>query len=541
MISLDIYKDDLVGNWVLEGAEWHCGRSRISPFLHPALEYRGITTAAYSAFWVCERLSETQLSPSLSQIATVSPANFQQQLNYLYEWPLEFILILIDRHSQEVTLRAGRWGTAPVYIVAADNSLHVHWNPVHLYGLINQKLDLALAAQFLVNCSIPYCHQTLFSGIFLLTERSCAIWRPKQSKSFHLIYPDSIPSPKPRPVKVGVDVVEALRVILSSSMRRWLHTGTQNMHAELSGGLDSSLVAIVGTTLVSEDVYTYGLEIQGEFAKGQIHRRNALVQKYHFQDFAVPVDNYLPLAMQGSFAQDKTVFPWQECYREGFGKLLDNVVAKGGHTVFTGSGGDELMYPHWRELKPQEQEAYYHQVKPTSDSFPTYLTQQAREAYLDKVDQYYQAPTAGVPASFFTANAAAAPLYLERGLWPVNPLMTPELYWFCQSLPLKLRANRSLHRLVLTRLGCPQHVAYPTETEDFSTVLSNAMKLASETLFDTLFTEPRIAELGLVKADMLRTEQQKFMHDITFRKSSMLYAAAILELSVQAIQSAKRP
>src|SRR5207244_3126080 len=136
--------------------------------------------------------------------------------------------------------------------------------------------------------------------------------------------------------------------------------------------------------------------------------------------------------------------------------------------VFTGIGGDELMYLRPPE-RPCASEDTARQTDPLGIITPAcYETAAATPAVT--------LPPTVVPESALHAIACRAPVFLRAGCWAVNPLCTPELVRFCQWLPPRWRSGKLLHRTALERAGHRREVVPPARRENFTDVMQYGLR-----------------------------------------------------------------
>jgi len=466
MLKLRIHRRDLASEWRRTSAGWTAGESFITPFRHPALG---------------------ELDDELT-------------------WT-------VDRG--ELTITAGIWGTAPLYLLERDDVLYGDWDVAELYPLLDDDpLDEERVAHFLVAFSRDYSRRTLFTNVMQLTERATARW---STGALTIDYPEPVPFARPRRLKPDADVAGAMQEIITASMRRWIDGATWTSGAELSSGLDSGMVAAIAASLLDTPLRTYGLIMPGIEGEGQRARRDEMIATFGYADTCFPAEENLPLSPR------RRVVPWEEIYYEAADRLIRRAASDGVAVMFTGHGGDELCARHYSELPEDAQRKLL-----VPDAPPPFIRPRIHDAYRDTLLTLDRAPAAPMPSSALEAFAAGSALYLRRGVWPVSPLSTPELVAFCQSLPLEWRQNRECQRQLMLRLGCSHNVAYPRSTESFAALFDRAMRTESRPMLRTLFAESRLADLGYVDRDALLRAYDEY----TGEHETQLYAVAVLEMAL---------
>ncbi|MGH8532704.1 MAG: asparagine synthase-related protein [Gammaproteobacteria bacterium] len=551
MIKFRLRLNDLASQGESSAVGWRAGQSYIRPFFHPALEAYAITDGTRMLFVVRERLRGVK-SPWAAgefQVKNVSPPDLTEESARAGEWPLDLTLILVcsPEHGGEVKIYAGSWGTAPVYVLEDDDTLWGNWDPSELYRLTrNKTLDAELVAHFLIQYGCPYSKRTLFPEIQLLTERTRTRWSIREGRAgrLQIEYPTAVEPRRPRTLKPDADVLSTFRHILTASMRRWLDTADPAVSAELSSGLDTGIVAAIGSDLSSQPVQTYGLVMPGEPGRLQQERRKQLIERFRFVDRPLMAEDYPPLSFGSRRVRENRIVPGHELYYEAFEAMLKLASAHGTNMLFNGNGGDELCSLYYEEWSAQQREQKRRDVLIERYDLHAFLTKRTYEIYRDTVYKVDRAPRASMPVSALTSAYAASPLYLRNGIWPVSPLCTPELVRFCRSLPHEWRAGRALQRRFLTYLGCSDTVAYPKSTETFIPVVQSALRQAARPLLQELFEQSRLTELGFVDRKKLLASYAEYCAndgpDVPDAEEGY-YSVAVLELTLRALQGDTPP
>lgn len=535
-----------ISAWESSPGGLRAGESYVRPYHHSALEAYAITDDSRMLIVVRERVRGVSSTWAASefQMTRVSPEDLSAELERAEQWPLDFILLLITEHA--VNMHAGAWGIAPVYVLKADDILWGHWDPSELYRHTRTKtLDQELTAHFLIKHGCDYSRRTLFPEIQLLTERSRTQWafRDGHAGEVEIEYPPAAEVWRPRALKSGADVLGTFRDILSASMKRWVVDEADPVSAELSSGLDTGMVAALAAGLTSRPVQTYGLVMPGEPGRLQQERRNELIERFGLVDRPVMAEDYPPLS-SGNRLRESRIVPGHEFYYEAFEAMLKIASAHGTTKLFSGNGGDELVSPFANEWSEEQRELRRRDVLAERADVPQFLTDRTYESFRDTVYTIDRAPRAAMSVSALTSAYAAAPLYLGNGIWPINPLCTPELVRFCRSLPSEWRAARSLQRKFMIYLGCSEAFAYPKSTETFIPVAQLAIRQKARPLFQELFEKSRLAEMGFVSREKLLSSYAEYCSNEAQEVPDAeegFYSVAVLELTLRALQGEAQP
>ena len=541
MLSVRLHARDAGGVWAPAPGGWSSGRSAILPYHHPALHACMLVSPRRAAVLVRERIDGEPRPDGATSVTHCGEGQLDRELAALRSWPLDFHELLIERRDggAEVRLRCGRWGTAPVYLTARGGTLRVDWDVTRLYPhLRSDALDPAGAALYLLGLSHPYSRRTIFPDVSMLTERATAVWRPPSAR-VEVIYPRPERQARARPLPRGTRVVAAFREILSAAMRRRLASPDDPVAVELSGGIDSSIVAATAAGIAPGRVRSYGLLMPGRPGGHQRARRAEVVRRFRLRDDARPCADDPPFNRRGRRVRELAGVPWSEFYEEALGGMLDRAAADGARLIFTGLGGDELCSPQPGEVDEEDEDV----VDPSAageSAYPPFATTLLQEAFADGGALADQAPQALLDTSSLESVAAVARLHLTSGVWPAHPYCTPELVELCRRLPAAWRLERVVQRKVLAALGCSPKVAYakPGTLETFNDVMEGALRRASSRVIAGLFRDSRLAEQGLVDGDRLRATYARYRRGEAAHRDQIL-AAVVLELTIRSVEKGR--
>jgi asparagine synthase (glutamine-hydrolysing) len=507
-----------------------------------------LTTRWRSAVIVRERVRGIVLPADGLTPRCCTEREFDALVRGAKSWPLDFVLLTLT-HGEAGTVRltCGRWGTAPIYLHAADGVLRGDWDVAELYPhLRSTMLDPGFVARCLVELDHPYSRKTIFPEIGMLTERASASWSaPFNAPKIH--YPRAEPQATAMGLKPGADVEGTMHEILTASMRRWVRNDDEDIAIELSGGLDSSTVAAAAASLTRKRVLSYGMIMPGRSGVWQSRRRDAVVRCFRMRDRNFPCLEEPPFNPRSRRVRDDATIPWGEFYDEAVGALLKLVREDGARLIFTGMGGDELCSYQLGEDddEPNSDNAgsgLAHRVgNDCGESFPRFLTARTIDAFEQSETFIDEAPQSLLYTSTLESAAAVSTLYLRHGVWPVSPLVTPELVQFCRRLPFELRRGRVVQRRLLTFYGLGKTVAYPNSKhlEDFSDVMTFAMREAAVPAVTPLFEESRLAEQGFVdRRELVNAYRAARAGDGGYH--SELLGAAVLELTLRAVEGRRK-
>jgi asparagine synthase (glutamine-hydrolysing) len=548
MIKFQIRRPDLSGHWRASPMGWAAGESCIEPFRNASLESYAVASSGCFLVLARERLSSAA-RPSWAEqpaIPWVDADEWRRILEEALKWPLQFIVLVIQLGPQgpELVIVSGPWGIGPLYVIGRSEEIIGSWDPVDLYPrLSGEPLDPALVCNFIASFDSPYSRRTMFREMWLLTERSRAVWKMSPQGAgemeFAVAYPPAVLTPRPERLKPDADVLQTFWRILKGSLSRWLPAGFRGAGVELSGGLDSTIVALAAAELLDCPLATHGVILLDDMGEAQRARRQELVDTFGFHDTTVEMRDWIPFAPNSSRLREGPVVPWEDVYFEALDQLLAGAARQGTRLMLTGLGGDELCGGSDYDLTEEELAAIKASEGAegqTGDQVPSFFTDEARAILNDTRSRLDTAPPSLTCSSGISAAACSSAMAMRHGLWTVSPLCTPELAGFCARLPLAWREDRAVERRLLSNLGCSANVCHPPQPDDFSPACRLGMRVAGRSAILRLFLESRLATLGLIDRDRLVADYQTWCDRNVSHGDLPFYATAVLERVLRAVE-----
>jgi asparagine synthase (glutamine-hydrolysing) len=531
MLSLDLRTRDLARpDWQQTPDGWRNGQSWVRGLCHPALEILWFREFDWIALIVQERQDyerggrESDKVPSAA-LSVGAAQQLEASTAILSKSSRDFCLVELrdaTRGPAEVRLATGEAGRAPLYLHGSSERLVVDWSVENVATLVQASLDQETSAHFLMG-SRPYGRRTLFRGVAMLTERATAVW---DCNAVTIRYPPAAPALAPRTLRAEADVIEAYRETIRSLLRNRLD---QSSATELSGGADSAAAAICARDIVGPDFRSYGVTVPGLRGAEQRRRRSDLISCIGLVDFSVRAVLHPPLARFRAAPCRMPARATGEIYAEAFGAMLDRAASDGVRTLLTGHGGDELFMAHYME-RGQEGVPEAAEVLTVDRPTPAYIPEWVRTIFATTLRSFDWAPRSVVPFSGLSALASQAPLFLERGIWPLAPFCAREALQLCRRLPWTWRRDKLPHRRLIELVGCRPDTARPRLSESFLELFDYAMLRTARPLLNELFRAPRVADLGLVEPKVLREEYARACDAQRMAPHERFYEIAVLEL-----------
>ncbi|WP_328869022.1 asparagine synthase [Streptomyces sp. NBC_00287] len=396
----------------------------------------------------------------------------------------------------EIQVSAGVFGTAPLYLISVAEDLYGSWDLTDLRPHLRPHQLTPRAVARTLGRQHRYSADTLFDGVYRLTERATAAFT---TADLTILYPEPAQHVlEPRTLRAGADPVGMFDALLTEVVAEW-RSAASCVGVEVSGGADSGNVALSTTAVGFGSVHTFGLLMGGRIGRLQQARRRALVDRLGLRDTAVPAMQHPPFVLGGVRERRVPHDPAGAFYQEAFDVVRQEVAARGCEVIFTGGGGDEVNAHHSRT----------NAVFPAAAPVP-WLGEKATEA-LEQVDENL-APIPVLPVPTLMAFGLHNPAYLKLGIWPVAPLVHPRMVRFMEQLPHEHKRGKAMFRDRLRQAGLPESVAAPTEPENFLAVMEEGLRTYGLPLLDDMLRESLLVDLGYVDPDALARARDQAEH-----------------------------
>ncbi|WP_144224671.1 asparagine synthase-related protein [Mesorhizobium amorphae] len=373
--------------------------------------------------------------------------------------------------------------TVPIYVAIAGDGAHVSWDFLHCARAVPFAANLAACKRFILTGQ-PFHGDTIISGVSVLGGGAAA----RLGAEGATIYPaEPIAIYEESTLVPGADAAETFIDLIANQIRR--RTSQADMVAlELSGGLDSSCVAIATDRVDGLSVQTYGLLHAGVAGDQQRLRREELVHRYRFTDTTLPSEQSSPFTAFVGETRSRRKVPCDELFRAGIDGCLD-ILSKHIDVVITGIGGDELT------------------LLPEADA--TTVLDETTEALLGaRLPPPVDLPTLPI-ASAVDAAFCRSDMFLSRGIWPVNPLLAAEVVQFSQALPRAMKEGRMLNKVALAKERLSDFFLFPVYRENFRVVYDNDLHT-----FDMAgyFENALLQSLGIIRMPVLLDAHRGFVN-----------------------------
>lgn len=542
MFEFYLHQDDLEWRTPQDGL-WKNNRSYIRPFSHRMVDVYYLREVGGKNRWMViarERYEgASKVDKSSPIIKKCSEEEFERQSNILLTSYLDWMAIEVTPgQNKQVSLACGKHGTLPCYFVDKNNTLRGSYIPASLFPFIDKSnpLDFQKTCSFIKGI-MPYGSKLILKEINLLPAGSQIIWycNKESTSKVQVNYPEAIESVSPKKIKSNANPVEAFERIVKKVLGHRFGREPHRVIAELSGGLDSSIVAGVANQMMSNSLKTMGLLLPPNLGD-HAHRRDIISATLGLNDTAISIEPYLLLDVDApNFHKNRAA--WEEPYAEAVNTLYKLASETNHDVLLAGFGGDELFMLNTWELVLEKQTSLIEQAKTELFNYPNYLTDEARDAVNETIQENDDYPLA-TSTSTLDALKVGAPMTAKAGLWSINPFADPEVVNFCQQLPPEFRRDRFLQRKLLSSWGLPKSVWKPECTEDFSSFMSTSLR-TNGVAIQKLFEESRLHEMGILNRNILIDDYRKYLHSNHVSDMSEneygFYIIAMLEIMIRFI------
>ncbi|MEV3856100.1 asparagine synthase C-terminal domain-containing protein [Streptomyces sp. NPDC050095] len=451
-------------DWALAGGLWTTGSSWVKPANLPVL------VAAFN-------------DAAPSQATVTVREDKRERPDY----------VSLTMRPGEVQVSAGEFGTAPVYLVAEGDTLYGSWDLADLRPYLRTNRLVPRVVARTLTRQHRYTADTLFEGVYRLTERATAIFT---AGGLTVHYPEPAEHVLvPRSLRSDIDPVDAFDRLLTQVVRE-TPVAAASVGVELSGGADSGNVALSVSAAGLPRVHSFGLLMGGDLGRQQRDRRKALVDHCGFRDTAIPALPHPPFVPGGVRAAGRPHDPAGAFYQEAFDVLREQAAGRRCEVMFTGNGGDEINACHSRT-----------HARPPETARVPWLGPQAVQALGDLDEELAPIPVLPVPT--LMAFGMHNPEFVRVGIWPVSPLVDPRIVRFMEQLPYEYKRGKAMFRERLRRAGLSDEVAAPANPENFLALMEAGMRSYALPLLDDMLRESLLVDLGYVDPKALADARQE--------------------------------
>lgn len=410
----------------------------------------------------------------------------------------EFLQIIVSKNG-DISVRRDLFVTLPLFYSYVE-SIFCLSNDYQ--SILSKTPKLTANNLHILETLIPNPdrHTTLWDEIKILDERTIIEIIDKKME---------LKSPAPRNWAKTKDAPtqnpKAFSHVLGDALDSFINTRLKNQHFgfEISAGVDSSLLPLYFSSRHDiRGLYGGYMELPDSFGFSQ-NKKMKQLQSYtglEITSCRISYEDNYPLArvLEGNI---KCFYTFEEIYTEALDELAKKIQNLGLKVIATGIGGDELfenVISKSAELRYGDGEV---SRRKTTDYAP-FLTPKYIAGYINSTPKDAPYPMPLLAISTIGAGFSRNNVYINRDIWPVSPFAQPNLYEFCQGLPVHFRANKNILRAFYQANNYPSVIYNPTQNEHFGLFFDNSLKLIKyKNAIDYYVKNSKVAEMGYIDTD----------------------------------------
>jgi asparagine synthase (glutamine-hydrolysing) len=473
MITLQIHLEDANERCLRVGKRISFGKSHVDAFASDQITMEVRDEDDRKEIWIGEDLDPF-------------PSNSHSRMDgYRTFLGYEGIKVLLHQPSGRSTVEVVRTaaGSCPVYVTADRDRLVASWKFEDVAQAISRPRPHLEACRIYLEHGPCQVRDQIIEGMFMLWPGESATFSHDNLSFRQAETPDIV---LPATLRESARATDEFLRLIAEAMRPNLQKSARPL-VELSGGLDSSCVAIAACS-VKDGVNSYGVVHEGAVGAQQRKRRRELVELLGVDDFELPSFEHPPFAALE--VEECTFTPLDDMYRLPCVYAVDEHHVKDIDLLITGIGGDELT----------KEDTFLRHEWEVSGSICT---------------------------SAIVAAAGRADMFLRRGIWPINPLVSHSVVDFCRALPKKMRAGRLLNILTLARSGLSDGFLFPRYYEHYGNVIQREAALFD---FDNALSQSVVADHGITElSSLLERAREASLRGFSYELITKLYLLLKLE------------
>ncbi|MQT13086.1 asparagine synthase-related protein [Segnochrobactrum spirostomi] len=397
-----------------------------------------------------------------------------------------------------------------LYFCVQDREINGSWNLMKIARRVNRNIVCdEFLSKWITLQPQQYNNTTMFKNIYRTTINTDTLITADRVRIAEL---DCRDSTYPRRLQREDRAKEILFEILTECLtQRPLAEG--KTAAEVSGGLDSSVVALAASAVLTSTIAA-SVNITTD-KNNQTSRQRLVADTLALNHVNVSIWDHLPFARSGArFCTQDTSY-LAESFFEAFYHLTAILRRRGVDTILTGMGGDEAFPLFAGEadtssgVKPI--------VRPSFIEPKAYLL-----AALPYVTRSFISSYHGSCAHSVTNRAER---FMNQGIWSVNPFAEPAMIQFGSSLPYAQRSRRSILSDILSGNNMPEFLDHkPTSFEPTLKVVAREV----EGILSSVWKNSICAQRGLINTSCMRKIYDELISEDGSSDEELAYFAHIL-------------
>ncbi|HSW91967.1 MAG TPA: hypothetical protein VLG09_04950 [Candidatus Saccharimonadales bacterium] len=299
---------------------------------------------------------------------------------------------------------------------------------------------------------------------------------------------------------------------------------------EASGGLDSAtLHQYYAQKNPGNPLWMASLLHRDEFQLSQEDKIKRLVDvtASHFVYQALDSPRFqFPLArmlITGNYIP--TYF--EKTYLEPTLSYVEKLADAGVQIICTGVGGDELFSNAVIETRNAE-------TRQAQLRLPAFTTALFHDEYLAARSESSKLKTARVQSASYASLCNN--LYINHGIWPVSPFLSPILYQIIKQLPIHFRANKNILRAYHQAHGFIPEIYNPVQNEDFLSFFKDCFCAGGYDVGIQQLAQNAVSvHRGYVAEDVLLEMYERTKTEYSDRDAFEIYMWILTEINLQSL------
>lgn len=452
--------------------------------------------------------------------------SWREAINFIESYSInfptdEFLFIYCHTKSKKLILIRDIHCTLPLFLYKDKERLVIGNQFASLFkNNLHIKLDkqtLAATLAFLPS----YNNKTIIDNLYKITERSSIEITEQKTLWSHWEFPKY----NSKEQEFG-NILEGAIKNRIKQVKDYAKIGV-----ELSGGLDSSTVAGVSSTVV-QGLPTFSIEFTGRSKATQREKIKLLQKRFSLQSTAVKIGNALPLS-ERKRKNSKIKFYRSDIYEAAINKLALTAKKKI-DVILTGIGGDELFLIDKGEKSNFTSEEFRQTW--LKKELPPFFTQKLMHELHQYLTTDKNLPLPVLPYSVHGANWATNNIFIKNRIWPIAPLADPSLVNFCRNLPKEMRIKKQILRDYQIANNYPEIIRTGVN-ENFQEVFRDSFYNKNRKFVTKIIRNLKLNELGYINKERLLSSYESFFTKQDEVKPVVIYGIVVIDMLIAGLQS----
>lgn len=457
MLTLQVHLADIDADLEHTGKSARFGQSFVDAFVSSQLEMSARQIQKSKEIWIGE---DSDPFPS----GDSAPSSIDKYRDHSNQEGIKIRFLQGGVCASLIIARTAA-GSTPLYVTCDGRTFYASWQFEYVVQRISRPRPNREACRIYLEHGDCQVRDQVIQDVFMLWPGESLTFSDQGLTFEEIGTPDIV---LPNTLVESARVTDEFLHLIAESMRVNLMKAVEPI-VEVSGGYDSSCVAIAACS-AADHMNSYGLIHEGAMGVQQRKRRRELVELLNLNDFEFPSYDHTPLASLE--VPECTLTLLDDNHRLPCAYAVDAHPRRGLDLIITGVGGDELT-----------KENTFHR----------------REWEV----------AGSVCASAIVTAAARADMFMRRGIWPINPLISQSVVNFCRALPAKIRSGRLLNILTLARSGLSDGFLFPRYSEHYGNAMQREASLYD---FDDALSESIVADYGITNFSPLLQRARDASH-----------------------------